>query len=168
MGILAFMNKTQWIDGAPVTITCPAQIWWQHGYKSGAEILIASMHCAWFGFEDFNDNQYYEPETEYINPFFYMGLNSPEMKNDVGIHSNPKATSTSLQRSQSGDVITYTWGYNYSDVIFYVPKTNHSEEGFGFDAIQLIYNLQFLLAIGIIALSLVIIVIISKTKRKVR
>lgn len=128
MGMLAFMNKTNYEDGAISTYTTPAQFWWQHFYINGSEILIASMHCAWFGFTDNNSNDLYD-DGESINPFFYLGSTTSEMQNSVGIKSTPKTTLTPLQRSESGSVITYTWGYNYTDIIFYVPRTNHSDNG---------------------------------------
>ena len=83
-------------------------------------------------FDDNNGNRYYD-DGESMNPFFYMGLNTDEMIKDVGISSNPEAHATPLQRTESGSVVTYTWGYNYTNIIFYVPRTNHTTEGFGFE-----------------------------------
>ncbi len=128
MGMLAFINKTHYENGEISTYTTPAQFWWQHFYINGSEILIASMHCAWFGFNDTNSNDFYD-DGEQINPFFYLGANNSEMQNTVNITSNPKTEPIPLQRSVSGSVITYTWGYNYTDIIFYVPRTNHSDNG---------------------------------------
>jgi hypothetical protein len=128
MGMLAFINKTHYENGEYSTYTIPAQFWWQHFYINGSEILIASMLCAWFGFNDNNSNDLYD-DGEEINPFFYLGANTSEMQNIVGIKSNPKTEAIPLQRSVSGSVVTYTWGYNYTDIIFYVPRTNHSDNG---------------------------------------
>ncbi|MFX0031534.1 MAG: hypothetical protein ACFE8E_01860 [Candidatus Hodarchaeota archaeon] len=138
MGMLAFLNHTHKEGGVDVTYITPAQMWWQHAYLWGSEIWIASMHCAWFGFADQNNNDAYdEALDEEINPFFYMGTNSPRLRNDVGIYSNPKTIAKPLQRSVSGSIITYNWGYNYSDIVFYVPKTNRTMAvaplGRGFD-----------------------------------
>ena len=122
MGMLAFINKTHYEMGEYSTYTTPTQFWWQHFWENGTEILIASMHCAWFGFGDnVIANDIYD-NGEQINPFFYMGMTTPEMRNIVGIKSNPKTESFPLQRSVNESIITYTWGYNYSDIIFYIPK----------------------------------------------
>jgi hypothetical protein len=132
LGMLAFIDKLQEESGEDVTYTTPAQMWWQHAYLNGSEIYIASMHCAWFGFSDKNNTDTYE-DGEEITPFFYMGSNNTELRENVGIKSNPKTTAIPLVRSVSGSLITYTWGYNYSDIVFYVPKTNHTLTGFGFE-----------------------------------
>ncbi|KKK45516.1 MAG: hypothetical protein Lokiarch_09290 [Candidatus Lokiarchaeum sp. GC14_75] len=128
MGMLAFINKSHYESGEQSTYTTPTQFWWQHVYLNGSEILIASMHCAWFGFNDNNSNDLYD-DGEEINPFFYLGATTSEMRDIVGIKSNPKTVTAPLQRSVAGSVITYTWGYNYTDIIFYVPRTNHSDNG---------------------------------------
>jgi len=124
MGMLSFLNKTQFQDGKEVTFTTPAQLWWQHAFLNGSEILIASMHAAWFGFEDENDNDYYD-DGEYVSPFFYMGSNTQEVI-DTGIISKPNSIATPLQRSVSGSIITYTWSYRYNDIVFFVPQINHT------------------------------------------
>ncbi|MBD3195261.1 MAG: hypothetical protein GF317_09410 [Candidatus Lokiarchaeota archaeon] len=129
MGMLSFLNKTAWESGKEVVYTTPAEMWWQHAYLNGSEIFIASLHCAWFGFSDTNQNRYYD-EGENINPFFYMGATTPQMVNDVGIKSNPTVEKIPLQRSVSGDIVTYEWGYNYTDIIFYVPKIDHLNQNF--------------------------------------
>lgn len=136
MGMLAFMNKTQYQDGKEITYTTPAQMWWQHASKAGGEIFIGSMHCAWFGFDDQNQNRYYDVDLEEeISPFFYMGMNSKEMVEDVGIYSTPKASATPLERSVNGANITYTWSYKYENIIFFVPQINHTGTGldYGFE-----------------------------------
>lgn len=124
MGMLAFLNKSHWQDGKVVTFTTPAQLFWQHAFLNGSEILIASMHAAWFGFEDENDNNYFD-SGEDVSPFFYMGSNTNEVIS-TGIISNPKAIATPLQRSVSGSTITYTWGYRYTDIVFFVPQINYT------------------------------------------
>ena len=128
MGMLAFVNKTHFQDGKEVTYTTPAQLWWQHAYLNGSEILIASMHAAWFGFEDDNLNSYYD-DGEDVSPFFYMGSNSQEIF-DTGIISNPYTVVTPLERSVSGDLVTYTWSYKYNDIVFFVPQINHTVQNF--------------------------------------
>ncbi len=134
MGMLAFIDKVHEENGETVKYTTPAQMWWQHAYLNGSEIYIASMHCAWFGFADKNNNDAYD-DGEEITPFFYMGSNSTELRDTVKIHSNPKTTATPLQRSESGSIVTYTWGYNYSDIVFFVPKVKHfaAYPGSGFE-----------------------------------
>lgn len=124
MGMLAFINKTHFEMGEQSTYTTPAQFWWQHAYLNGSEILIASMHCAWFGFDDtiVPDDNYTDGES--INPFFYMGVANKEMREEVGIYSNPQTEATNLERSVFGSVITYSWSYTYNDIIFYVPHTD--------------------------------------------
>ncbi|MBA7591350.1 hypothetical protein ES708_33504 [subsurface metagenome] len=54
-----------------------------------------------------------------------MGANTNEVI-DTGIISNPKAIATPLQRSVSGSTITYTWGYRYTDIVFFVPQINYT------------------------------------------
>jgi len=44
MGILAFANKTGYIDGKKCIWTAPAQMWWQHTWLNGSEILIGFIH----------------------------------------------------------------------------------------------------------------------------
>jgi hypothetical protein len=137
MGMLAFIEKVHEEGDSleMVKYTTPAQMWWQHVYLNGSEIYIASMHCAWFGFRDDNSSNNQYDEGEEITPFFYMGCNSTELKERVGIDSNPSTHVIPLQRSVSGDVITYTWGYNYTDIVFYVPRVNHlaTHPGYGFE-----------------------------------
>jgi hypothetical protein len=126
MGMLAFMNKTMidYDSGEEVIYTTPAQMWWQHAYLAGSEIWVAAMHTAWFGFEDDNGNGYYDAGDE-ISPFFFMGAQTEGVRN-ASIYSNPTTTADPLQRSVSGSTITYNWGYNYEDIIFYVPEINRS------------------------------------------
>jgi len=124
MGMLAFLNKTMWEDGREVIYTTPAQMWWQHAYLNGSEILIASMHSAWFVFDDADHSGSYDLGED-VSPFFYMGANTDEVRN-IGIISNPKAEATPLQRNLSGSTTTYTWGYNYTDIIFFVPEIDRS------------------------------------------
>jgi hypothetical protein len=124
MGMLAFVNKTTWQDGREVIYSTPAQMWWQHAYLGGSEILIASMHSAWYGFGDENDNGNYDIGEE-VSPFFYMGASTDEVRN-AKIYSNPKAEVIPMQRSVSGSTVTYTWGYNYTDIIFFVPEINRT------------------------------------------
>jgi len=87
MGMLAFINKTHYEMGEYSTYTTPAQFWWQHAFLNGSEILIASMHCAWFGFDDtiVPDDNYTDGES--ISPFFYMGVANKRMREEVGIYS---------------------------------------------------------------------------------
>lgn len=134
MGMLAFIDKKhkEGDTGEPTIYTTPAQMWWQHAYLNGSEIYIASMHCAWFGFADDTPSNDQYDDGEEITPFFYMGTNKTELRDTVGIKSNPTTTSTPLQRSVSGSVVTYNWGYNYSDIVFYVPNTNHTATGPGY------------------------------------
>ncbi|MFW9969520.1 MAG: hypothetical protein ACFFDF_04915 [Candidatus Odinarchaeota archaeon] len=132
MGMLAFLDKVVEESGDDVIYTTPAQMWWQHAYLNGSEIYIASMHCAWFGFADKNNTDAYE-DGEEITPFFYMGSNNTELRETVGIRSNPETKAQPLEHSVSGPIVTYTWGYNYTDIVFYVPKINHTLTGFGFD-----------------------------------
>lgn len=132
MGMLAFIDKEQEESGENVIYTTPAQMWWQHAYLNGSEIYIASMHCAWFGFADKNNTDAYE-DGEEITPFFYMGSNNTELRETVGIKSNPETIAKPLERTESGSIITYKWGYNYTDLVFYVPNTNHTPTGFGFE-----------------------------------
>ena len=124
MGMLAFLNKTHWEDGKEVTFTTPGQLWWQHGHLNGSEILIASMHAAWFGFQDNAPHNGYYDSGEDVNPFFYMGSNTQDII-DTGIISNPKAIATPLQRSVNGSTVTYTWSYRYNDIVFFVPQIDH-------------------------------------------
>jgi len=124
MGMLAFMNKTAWEDGREVIYTTPAQMWWQHAHLHGSEIFIASMHSAWFGFGDTNLNGFYDIGEE-VNPYFFMGADTDEVRN-AGIMSNPRTEAIPLHRSESGSIVTYTWGYNYTDIIFYVPEIDRS------------------------------------------
>ncbi len=121
MGMFAFMNKTQWDMGKENVFTTPAQMWWQHGHIAGSEILIATMHSAWYGFGDKNHNRFYDEGTEELTPYFFMGANTQEVR-DTGIISNPKTITYPLERSVSGSIITYTWGYKYENVIFFVPN----------------------------------------------
>jgi len=107
-------------------------MWWQHAYLNGSEIYIASMHCAWFGFADKNNTDAYE-DGEEITPFFYMGSNNTELREIVGIKSNPETKITRMHRTVSGSIVSYKWGYNYTDIVFYVPKINHTPTGFGFE-----------------------------------
>ncbi len=127
MGMVSFLNKTGYDDGKNVTYTSPAHLWWQHFSIYGIEIAVAAMQCAWFGINDSNENGQYD-EGEDINPFFYLGSNSPNMTNDVGIKSNPKVTVIPLNRTGIENTIIYTWGYNYTDIIFYVPSINYSKD----------------------------------------
>ena len=120
MGMLAFMNKTMWNNSREVTFTTPAQMWWQHVQIGGSEILIASIHSAWFGFEDDNKNRFLDIGEE-VSPYFFMGADTDQVRN-TGIVSHPKTFSTPLERSVSGSTVTYKWGYNYTDIIFYVPQ----------------------------------------------
>ncbi|MFX0048661.1 MAG: hypothetical protein ACFE8G_10900 [Candidatus Hermodarchaeota archaeon] len=126
MGMLSFMNKTMWDEysGREVTYTTPAQMWWQHAYLNGSEILIASMHSAWFVYEDSDHSGTYEKGEE-ISPFFYMGASTDKVR-ETGIYSNPYTEATPLQRTVSGTKVTYTWGYNYTDIVFYVPQIDRS------------------------------------------
>ncbi|MFX0002075.1 MAG: hypothetical protein ACFE9C_08310 [Candidatus Hodarchaeota archaeon] len=132
MGMMAFIDKNQEESGESVMYTTPAQMWWQHAYLNGSEIYIASMHCAWFGFADKNNTDMYE-DGEEITPFFYMGSNNTELRETVGIKSNPKTIAKPLERTVSGSTVTYKWGYNYTDIVFYVPNINHTLTGFGFE-----------------------------------
>ena len=50
-----------------------------------------------------------------------MGADTDQVRN-TGIISHPKTFSTPLGRSVSGSTVTYKWGYNYTDIIFYVPQ----------------------------------------------
>ena len=120
MGMLAFMNKTMWNNSREVTFTTPAQMWWQHVQIAGSEILIASMHSSWFGFEDDNGNGYLDIGEE-VSPYFFMGADTDQVRN-TGINSHPKTYTTPLERTTSGSMVTYKWGYNYTDIIFYVPQ----------------------------------------------
>ncbi len=124
MGMFAFMNKTMWNNGREVIFTTPAQMWWQHMVISGSEILIASMHSSWFGFQDDNNNGYFDASEE-VSPFFYMGANTDEVR-IAGIKSNPKTTASKLEKSESGSIITYSWSYLYEDIIFFVPEINRT------------------------------------------
>ena len=124
MGMLAFMNKTMQESGSEVIFTTPAQMWWQHAFLNGSEILIASMHSSWFGFQDDNDNGYFDASEE-VSPFFYMGANTDDVRT-AGIISHPKTTASGLQRSESGSTVTYTWSYYYEDIIFFVPEINRT------------------------------------------
>ncbi|MFX1304626.1 MAG: hypothetical protein ACFFBV_09855 [Promethearchaeota archaeon] len=124
MGMLAFINKTTWEDGKEIVYTTPAQMWWQHAHLSGSEIFIASMHSAWFGFGDSNSNGYYDIGEE-VNPYFFMGASTEDVRN-AGIMSNPKTKALPLTRVENGSIITYKWGYNYSDIIFYVPEIDRA------------------------------------------
>lgn len=124
MGMLAFMNKTMWDNGREVIYTTPAQMWWQHAFLNGSEILIASIHSSWFGFQDDNDNGYFD-STEEVSPFFYMGASTDDVR-AAGIISNPKTTASELERTESGTTVTYSWSYLYEDIIFFVPEINRS------------------------------------------
>jgi hypothetical protein len=124
MGMLGFINKTMWDNGREVIFTTPAQMWWQHAHLNGSEILIASIHSAWFVFEDSDYSNSYDLGEE-VSPFFYMGASTDEVR-ETGIHSNPKTEIIPLQRTTSGTIVTYTWGYNYTDIIFYVPEIDRS------------------------------------------
>jgi hypothetical protein len=123
MGMLAFINKTMWDGGREVTYTTPAQLWWQHAYLHGSEIVIASMHSAWFAFHDDNSNGFLDIGEE-ASPFFFMGATTDQVR-DTGIISNPKTIALPLERSVSGSKINYKWGYNYTDIIFFVPEVYH-------------------------------------------
>jgi hypothetical protein len=123
MGMVSFMNKTRLEGGKNVTYTSPTHLWWQHFSIKGIEIAIASMQCAWFGIEDTDMDGEYD-DGEGINPFFYFGSNSPNITDTVGLDSNPEAQAIDLQRSTHGHNIIYEWGYNYTDIVFYVPSIN--------------------------------------------
>ncbi|MFX0011221.1 MAG: hypothetical protein ACFE9R_12965 [Candidatus Hermodarchaeota archaeon] len=125
MGMFAFMNKTQWDMGQENTFTTPAQMWWQHAHIAGSEIIIASIHSAWYGFGDHNYNRVYDEGSEELSPYFFMGANTQEVRN-TGIISNPKTIAYSLARSVSGSIVTYTWGYKYENIIFFVPNVDRS------------------------------------------
>jgi hypothetical protein len=127
MGMVSFLNKTGYEDGKNVTYTSPAHLWWQHFSLYGIEIAVAAMQCAWFGINDTNNNSEYD-DGEPINPFFYLGSNSPNMTDVVNISSNPEAIVIPLNRTGVENTITYTWGYNYTDIIFYVPSINYTKD----------------------------------------
>lgn len=54
-----------------------------------------------------------------------MGMNTEEVI-DAGVVANPSVDFSPLQRSVNGSKIIYTWSYNYTDVVFFVPKVNRS------------------------------------------
>ncbi|MFW9949307.1 MAG: hypothetical protein ACFFKA_04175 [Candidatus Thorarchaeota archaeon] len=126
MGMFAFMNKTQWDMGEENVFTTPAQMWWQHAHIAGSEIIIATMHSAWYGFGDHNHNRVYDEGSEELSPYFFMGANTPEVRSK-GIISDPKTTAYPLERSVSGSIVTYTWGYRYENIIFFVPNIDRSD-----------------------------------------
>ncbi|TXT65848.1 MAG: hypothetical protein BAJALOKI1v1_360012 [Promethearchaeota archaeon] len=132
MGMISFLNKTGYEDGKNVTYTSPARLWWHHFSIYGIELASAAMQCAWFGINDSDGNKQYD-DGEEIYPFFYLGSNSPNMTDVVGIYSDPKAEVIPLSRSTNDNKIIYTWGYNYTNIIFYLPSINYSSETPTFD-----------------------------------
>jgi len=125
MGMFAFMNKTQWDMGEENLFTSPAQMWWQHAHIAGSEIIVATMHSAWYGFGDHNHNRVYDEGTEELNPYFFMGANTQDVR-DTNLTSNPKTTAYPMTRSVSGPIVTYNWGYKYENIIFFVPNINRT------------------------------------------
>jgi len=130
MGMLAFMNKSDWDENGQSIWVTPAQLFWMHYYLNGHEILIADVLTAWFGFSDSDHNRDYT-DGENITPFFYMGQSNKEMRDTVGIISHPSCIIKPLSRDASTpNIITYSWAYNYTDIIFYLPHINHTTKKF--------------------------------------
>ncbi|MHA1731091.1 MAG: hypothetical protein ACTSU5_04075 [Promethearchaeota archaeon] len=129
MGFLAFMNKSG-IDQDPNgKVYTPAQYWWMHYYYEGHEMLIGNLLSAWFGWED-HDGDKVPDDDEYLTPYFYMSLETQELDEDPWLSGNlsfsTSVMSIPLSRSESGPITTYSWGYNYSDLLFYVPRVNRT------------------------------------------
>jgi hypothetical protein len=128
MGMFAFMNKSQYEMGEQNVYTTPAQMWWQHAHIAGSEIIVATIHSAWYGFGDHNHNRVYDEtglDPEEINPYFFMGANTQDVR-DTGLISNPVTTAYPLVREESGSTVTYNWGYRYENAIFFVPQIDRS------------------------------------------
>ncbi len=131
MGFLAFMNKSGIENDPDAMAFTPAQMWWMHYYYEGHEMLIGNMLSAWFGWGDHNHNRWYDEADEEITPFFYMTMNDEEWETEfsstLALTMEPDVEITPLERSVSGDEITYTWAYNYTDMGFFLPKVNQSD-----------------------------------------
>ncbi|MBN2156444.1 MAG: hypothetical protein JW776_10405 [Candidatus Lokiarchaeota archaeon] len=129
MGFLAFMNKSG-IDNDPDAIVfTPAQFWYMHYYYEGHEMLIGNMLSAWFGWGDHNHNGIYEEGDEEITPFFYMTMIDENWAGKfptLAASLDPDVIVTPMERSVSGNEITYSWAYNYTDVCFYLPEVNRT------------------------------------------
>ncbi len=138
MMMLAFMNKSGSSNSATDKFVTPAQFWAQHFSINGHEILIANMLTAWFGFTDENDNDAYD-DGEKVNPFMMFSSYDDYTRNEIGIDRYPDVIQGELEKTESNGNITYSWWYNYTNQMFYLPRVNqtlgnHSFEwGFDYD-----------------------------------
>lgn len=136
MGFLAFMNKSGDEQSSDNKYYTPAQFWWMHYYYEGHEMLIGNMLTAWYGFRDTIDNDVWDEDVEELTPFFYMTMDKPAEVNNVvfpGLAMNTNVEVTPIQRNEVGSVITYTWAYNYTEIGFWVPKVNHTDNNNTFE-----------------------------------
>ena len=106
-------------------------MWWMHYYFEGHEMIIGNMLSAWFGYGDHNHNRVYDEGDEELNSIFLfphgmMMIGKPHFQL-LQQRLEPDVEVTPLERSVSGDEITYTWAYNYTDMGFFLPKVNHSD-----------------------------------------
>jgi len=133
MGMFTFVNKTGDDRSATSQYFTPAQMWWMHYYIESEglshEMLIANMLSAWYGFRDDNGNQQYdEALDEEMTPFFYITQDTQEFRavfDPLGVSMNTQVDITPIHRSVLGDQVIYTWGYNYTDIGFWLPHINH-------------------------------------------
>ena len=137
MGFLAFMNKSgKENDGKDYRYYTPAQFWFMHYYIDGHEMIIGNMLAAWFGFSDTNHDGNYTTGED-LNPFFYMTQENSNgtMKEFPSVTLNTNVKVSPLQRTTSLTQINYTWALNYSNIVFYLPRTYHNNSTFawGFD-----------------------------------
>jgi hypothetical protein len=131
MGMLAFMNKSGDNIAAADKYFTPAQFWWMHYYYQGNEMLIGNMLSAWFGFNDTAGTGEYVPGVDDMNPLMYMTMEQPGLASHFyGLVQNTSVITTPLQRTTGGSEINYTWAYNYTNIEFWVPKTNHTTNTF--------------------------------------